>query len=272
MPYDLWQAMTPSKETIPTFISSLVFYSSRYCVLVGAVFALAAAKVGRPSSSNKLPVSSKQIQREIGTSALTIFIFAVVNAILIGYGVGKYTLVYDHIETHGWLWFWFSIPALFVLHDTIFYWTHRLFHTRFLYRHTHLEHHLSVHATALASYRFSPAEAMTEALQVWAIAFMIPVHPWAFLIFQTVATVHIAYAHCGREIPGASWRSHWLLRWINSSTAHSTHHNSPRYNYGLYFLFWDEIAGTINSESKRTEQYFDSPSRDIERPDFVVAD
>ena len=41
-------------------------------------------------------------------------------------------------------------------------------------------------------------EAVGEALIVTAIIYLVPVHPLAFVIFQTISTAYNVYGHCGR--------------------------------------------------------------------------
>ena len=105
-------------------------------------------------------------------------------------------------------------------------------------------HHRSLYPTSFAAYSFHPSEALAEALIVTAIIFVLPVHPLAFLIFQTISTAYNVYGHCGREFYPAGTASHWLGRWLNTAGAHAAHHVHNRGNYGLYFLFWDRLMGS----------------------------
>jgi len=143
-------------------------------------------------------------------------------------------------------WFWLSIVVMLLLHDTMFYWMHRAMHSRLLFTFMHKAHHLSVHPTAFAAYSFHPSEAFCEALIVTVIVFMIPVHPFAFLLFQTISTAYNVYGHCGREFYPIGTASHWLGRWLNTSTAHASHHFKGCNNYGLYFMFWDRMMKTAD--------------------------
>ncbi|HEY5993489.1 MAG TPA: sterol desaturase family protein [Gallionellaceae bacterium] len=86
---------------------------------------------------------------------------------------------------------------------------------------------------------------------VVAILYLMSVHPLAFLIFQTLSTAYNVYGHCGREFYPKGMASHWLGRWVNTSTAHEEHHARGRYNYGLYFLFWDRMMGTVDPACKQ---------------------
>ena len=151
-----------------TFWGSLSFYATRYAFLAGIVFLLR----GTPVLSIKCEPKSElftlnQVLREIFTSLRTILIFSCVNALINGSSIGRHTLVYTDIHAYSYWWFVLSIPCLLVLYDTFFYWLHRLTHTPRLYRLIHMEHHLSVHATPFATFRFSCPEAALEAALVW---------------------------------------------------------------------------------------------------------
>ena len=49
---------------------------------------------------------------------------------------------------------------------------------------------------------------MGEALIVTAIIYLVPVHPLAFVIFQTISTAYNVYGHCGREFWPRGMASH----------------------------------------------------------------
>ena len=42
-----------------------------------------------------------------------------------------------------------------------------------------------------------------------------------------------------------------LLRYVTTTTHHDLHHSSGRYNYGLYFTWWDRWMGTEHPEYVR---------------------
>ena len=56
-----------------------------------------------------------------------------------------------------------SIGIAIVVHDTWFYWTHRLMHHRRLFKLFHRVHHESTNPTPWAAYCFAPLEAMAQA-------------------------------------------------------------------------------------------------------------
>jgi hypothetical protein len=130
------------------------------------------------------------------------------------------------------------------MHDTYFYWTHRLMHHRRLYRLFHHTHHLSTCPTPWAAYAFSPAEALVQASIGPVIVLTIPVHPTAFAAFMVWQITFNVLGHCGYELLPP-----WFLRtpagWVfNSVTHHALHHEKFRANFGLYFNIWDRLMGT----------------------------
>lgn len=229
----------------------MLVYGVRYLVMAGALYLVARPTAGggwgRVHSSAPVAFNARRhVRRELLYSLLTVLIFGAVIAGLGGWGVIRSSLVYYRLNSYPAWWFWLSIVVMLVLHDTFFYWLHRAMHSPRLFGVMHRVHHQSVHPTAFAAYSFHPTEAVAEALIITAIVFIIPVHPLAFLIFQSISTAYNVYGHCGREFYPRGMASHWLGRWINTSTAHAAHHARGRYNYGLYFMLWDRWMNTTD--------------------------
>ena len=247
---DLLAAITPPHPVMAPVLYTLLFYGLRYFLFAGLSFLVAhpahARGVGRAHAA--VPASfdtALHVRRELFYSVLTVGVFAGVNAVLYGYGFIHASLIYYQFVAYPAWWFVLSIVLMLVLHDTLFYWLHRAMHTPRLYRATHDVHHRSIYPTAFAAYSFHPWEALGEALIVTVIIYVMPVHPLAFLIFQTISTAYNVYGHCGRELYPRGMHAHWLGRWINTSTLHAGHHLNRRGNYGLYFTFWDRAMGTL---------------------------
>lgn len=239
----------------PAFLFMCV-YGGRYLVM-----ALMASLFARPAADgrgwgrvhNNAPQafdSRRHIGRELKYSFFTVLIFGMVIATLLSTGLMGSSQLYYQLDRYPAWWFGLSIVLMLLLHDTFFYWTHRAMHWRKLFAVMHKVHHQSVHPTAFAAYSFHPTEALAEALIVTVIIFIMPVHPLAFFVFQTLSTAYNVYGHCGREFYPPGMPSHRWGRWINTSTAHAAHHGKGRHNYGLYFLFWDRLMGTIDPQYK----------------------
>lgn len=191
----------------------------------------------------KLP-TLKDYGRDVFFSMLSIAIFATIS-LLTFFALDDYTNTYDHISQYGWVYYFFTWAWMFVVHDTYFYWMHRLMHHPKLFKKVHLVHHKSTNPTPWTAYAFHPLEATLEALIVPLLAFTLPVHGAAigsFFLFQIMYNV---YGHLGFELYPKNFHKTWIGRWINTSVAHNQHHKKFRGNYGLYFLFWDRMMGTM---------------------------
>jgi sterol desaturase/sphingolipid hydroxylase (fatty acid hydroxylase superfamily) len=124
------------------------------------------------------------VRREIVCSLRSITIFGLVILAVVAAARTGRTRLYGRVEDYGWGWFVASIGVMVVLHDTYFYWTHRLLHHRLLYRLVHRTHHLSTSPTPWTAYAFSPAEALIQAGIGPLIVFSLPTHPAAFAAFM----------------------------------------------------------------------------------------
>ena len=197
---------------------------------------------------------TKQILREVKYSFFTILIFGVVVLMVIWASLHGLTRVYVPIDKYGYVYYVFSIAAMVALHDTYFYWTHRLMHWKPLFKHVHKTHHLSTNPTPFAAYAFHPVEAVVEIGIIPLIAFTIPYHPSTMTIFSVYSLLLNVSGHLGYELFPKGFASHKLFKWHNTSTHHNMHHRLVKCNYGLYFNVWDRL---MNTNHAHYEQSFD---------------
>ena len=198
--------------------------------------------------------------RDIFYSIISVTIFATV-ALITFYYLRDFTNRYDEIEEYGWVYYIFTWVWMFFIHDTYFYWMHRMMHLPKLFKHVHLIHHKSTNPSPWTAYAFHPFEAVLEAMIMPILAFGIPVHKYAigsFLLFQIMYNV---YGHLGFEIYPKNFHKTWIGRWINTSVAHNLHHKRFRGNYSLYFLFWDRMMGTMRDDYDNTYEETTEPKR-----------
>jgi sterol desaturase/sphingolipid hydroxylase (fatty acid hydroxylase superfamily) len=202
----------------------------------------------------RFPASS-EVRRELGYSLLTLVIFGMVGAGTIAASRAGYTQMYWKIPAHGGGWFFGSVACAIVLHDTYFYWTHRMMHLRRLFPIFHRVHHLSTNPSPWAAYSFAPAEAVVEAGIFPVVAMAMPIHPAAFGLVMLWQIVFNVAGHTGFEFH-PRWLMNTPLRFIlNTPTNHVMHHEKMRGNYGLYFNVWDRLMGTnhLDYESRFRE-------------------
>ena len=228
---------------------------SRYFMVAGLAFLLFYVVLRKSIQSKKIqqrfPASADYF-REIGYSVLTILIFALVPLLFLKHPLlAPHTNIYRNISDHGWLWFISAFIIMFIMHDTYFYWTHRLMHHPALFRYFHLVHHRSVNPSPWAAYAFHPLEAIIEVGIFVIFLFTIPIHKLHFFIFFFLSITYNVYGHLGWELYPKGFSQHWLGKWINTSVSHNQHHQFFKGNYGLYFLFWDRIMGTLRTDYEK---------------------
>ncbi len=185
-----------------------------------------------------------QILLEIRHSLATIFIFALIGGLLYFFHQQGWTRLYLNIEERGWPYLFFSALLLILLHDTYFYWMHRLVHRPRWFNWVHAVHHLSRNPTPWAALCFHPLEALLELAVVPVAVFVLPLHPLALGLFGVWALVWNVVGHLGFELFPSGFTRHPVFRWFNTSTHHNLHHRYGRCNYGLYFNFWDTLLQT----------------------------
>lgn len=188
--------------------------------------------------------AGRDIAREIGLSISTVLIYGVVGALTVWAWRRGWTQMYLDIGQHGWAWFWCSVGLTILLHDTYFYWTHRLMHHPRLFRWFHRGHHLSTNPSPWAAYAFDPLEAFVQAGIFPLAVTLMPVHPLAFLLFMLWQITFNVIGHTGYEIWPRWLMDSWLGKVLNTPTNHVMHHEHFRGNYGIYFNVWDRLMGT----------------------------
>lgn len=229
------------------FLIAGAFYVTFYLILKGSKY------LSKLQYKTPLP---KVLFREILNSAATIIIFSAMAALVFGVFPHQ-TKMYFQMEEKSLFYFILTFPLMFLIHDTYFYWIHRLMHLPFLFKYVHLVHHKSTNPTPWTSYSFHLAEALLEAAILPIIAFTLPVHKSALILFFLLQFIYNVYGHLGYELYPKGFQRTWIGRWINTSTAHNMHHKYFDGNYGLYFLFWDRMMGTLD---QRYDDFFNQRS------------
>jgi sterol desaturase/sphingolipid hydroxylase (fatty acid hydroxylase superfamily) len=223
----------------------------RYFVLAGIPFLVFYFFFTPYFAKSKIQVKkavSKDFVREILHSLQSTAVFALIAYIILHTPLKHYTLVYDHLTDYPGWWVGASLALSLVIHDTYFYWMHRLLHHKRLFRLTHLLHHKSTNPSPWTSYSFSFIEAFTEGAVLLVIVCLIPMHTLTIVLFAVVGFVINVYGHLGYEIAPRWLRHSFLFELINTSVHHNIHHRKFNGNYGLYFRVWDRLLKTENPD------------------------
>jgi sterol desaturase/sphingolipid hydroxylase (fatty acid hydroxylase superfamily) len=94
----------------------------------------------------------------------------------------------------------FCVFLLDLSHDAWFYWTHRLLHTKLLYRKVHYEHHLSRAPTPFTGYSFHVLEAALVFANEILVCYCLPLHLSLHRVYHLLTgAVHQA-GHAGYEL------------------------------------------------------------------------
>ncbi|HEX7638532.1 MAG TPA: sterol desaturase family protein [Burkholderiaceae bacterium] len=190
----------------------------------------------------------RDLRRELAYSLSSLCVFAALGAGVMALVVTGHAEIYARPDRHGRPWLWASLPLLILWHDTYFYWTHRLLHTRWLFRRVHGVHHRSRHPSPWAAYAFHPVEALVNGLVTPLALLVVPVNGlvlFAFSLHQVLRNVH---GHAAVETLPRGFARHPVGRQFTTTTHHHLHHETARGNYGLWFTWWDRICGTERPE------------------------
>ena len=234
--FDLFLAVWPTILAL-----DLARYLIAAGLLTGVLSAFAAPLAGRRIQLRL--ATSKDRQREISYSLITVLIFSLVGfCVFVGSQHGIFRIYSGELPGAGRVLLEFT--AFVLLHDTYFYWAHRGMHTPWLFRCMHRVHHRSRTPTPWAAYAFAPPEALLEAAIMPVAALLIPMHEVTAFLFVTHMIVRNVIGHAGVELFPRWWLQAPLLRFVTTTTHHDLHHSQSAYNFGLYFTWWDRWMNT----------------------------
>ncbi len=186
-----------------------------------------------------------QMVREMRWSMMSALIYGVPAGIVAwGWDTRGWTLIYREWSDYP-LWYApLSVLLYLAAHDTWFYWTHRWMHRPRAFRIAHAVHHASRPPTAWAAMSFHPVEALTGAVVIPLLVFVIPIHVAMLGIVLMIMTVMGVTNHMGWEMFPRRLVHSRLGKWVITASHHELHHQRYTCNYGLYFRFWDRICKT----------------------------
>lgn len=215
----------------------------------------------------RLAGQGPQIRREIGWSLASAAIYGVPAGIVAwGWQNRGWTQIYTDGPAHSLWWMPLSVLAFLLLHDTWFYWTHRLMHRPWWFKAMHAVHHDSRPPTAWAAMSFHPWEAVSGAVVVPLLVFLIPIHVAMLGLVLAIMTLMGVTNHMGWELFPRQLVHGKFGQWLITASHHELHHQKYRCNYGLFFRHWDRLCGTDEGLGKF------APPRRARRTDGAGAD
>ncbi len=210
-------------------------------LLTSGMFAWLTDRV-RPGLYNGM---KPQIGREIRWSLYSAAIYGIPTGVVAwGWQNHGWTEVYTDWSAYPLWYLPVSVIAYLFAHDTWFYWTHRWMHQPRWFRIAHAVHHDSRPPTAWAAMSFHPIEALTGAIVIPVLVFVIPIHAAMLGLVLGIMTLMGVTNHMGWEL-FPRWLVHGPLgKGLITASHHQHHHARYTCNYGLYFRFWDRLCGT----------------------------
>lgn len=238
-----------------TFVVFFAIIGGRYFLVSGLFYlifyAWFPAKFKQRKISKKA-YSRRQFSREITRSLTTALIFAFIGTIMILLWKKGYTAIYTDINAYGWWWLPVSLMISLLLDETYYYWAHRLLHKPKLFRLIHKVHHQSNITSPWTAFSFHPFEGLLLSVSLPVILMIIPMHPVVILLQLTIMTFSSVINHLDIEIYPARFHKHVAGKWLIGATHHGLHHKQFKYNFGLYFTFWDKWKKTESPLFKET--------------------
>lgn len=186
----------------------------------------------------------KDFIREMMHSVVSSLILSGEAALVLFSPLRRHTLLYAHLTDHPLWWIPLGLVISLIIHDTYFYWMHRIMHHHRIFQYVHLVHHESANPSPWTSYSFHTLEAIAEGAIVILLAFILPMHPLTVFLFTLTSFTINVYGHLGYELMPKGLRRSWLFGVINTSVYHNLHHRKFKGNYSLYFRHWDRWMGT----------------------------
>ena len=130
-----------------------------------------------------------------------------------------------------------------IIFDALFYWIHRLFHTPWLYKKLHQQHHEFKTVVSITSIYSHPLDFLISTLLPTMIAFSILGKLHAITASYWIVNLSITniLSHTGYEL---SWYPWGVFPFGNNIDFHDFHHSAIVGNYGIFSSFWDIVCGT----------------------------
>lgn len=229
----------------------ITFDIMKYFIVAGSFYIVCYILYRKSLESAKIQkkkILAIDIKREIRNSVQASLVMSTLVFITLDTRLVKYTKLYKDIDDYSIGWLLLSVLLGLFIHDTYFYWLHRLLHHKKIFKYSHVVHHQSNNPTPFASYSFHFIEAIGEGLIIPVILFIVPFHLVSLYCFIVLGFIINVYGHLGYELAPGWFRTSFLFHVLNTSVYHNLHHSKFHGNFGLYFRFWDKIMGTENPD------------------------
>jgi Delta7-sterol 5-desaturase len=241
-------------------IATLVVFAiviGRYFLIAGLFYSV--FYKWYPNKWHKRKISHRgykegQFKKEVGWSILTASIFAITGAFMGLFWQRGLTRLYADIHGYPLWWLPLSLMVALIVHETYYYWLHRWMHHPTVFRVVHKVHHDSNITSPWTAFSFHPLEGILQALFLPVLLMIMPMNLYVLILHLTIMTISSVINHLDIEVYPKGFHKNIIGKWLIGATHHSLHHKHFKYNYGLYFTFWDKWKKT---ESPVFEELFE---------------
>jgi sterol desaturase/sphingolipid hydroxylase (fatty acid hydroxylase superfamily) len=239
---DFWDPLNFLLLTVVMFL----VVAGRYFLIAG-IFHFVFYVVGKKKWAHRRlgkTTHSRQFYKEVKWSLITSIIFALAGALTTVLWQKGYTKLY--VDVHDYpLWLLpVSLIVSMLIHESYYYWLHRWMHKPQVFKILHKVHHDSNTTSPWTAFSFHPLEGVSQALILPLTILVIPMHMYVLLVQLTLMTFSSVINHLEIEVYPANFHKNRVGKWLIGATHHSLHHKQFRFNYGLYFTFWDKWKKT----------------------------
>ena len=241
-------------------LATLVIFAvviGRYFLIAGlfhGIFHLWFRNSWKDRKINDRAYKPGQFRKEVLWSMATAFLFAIAGSITLVFWQKGWTKVYLDMHDYPVWWLPVSLLVAMLLHETYYYWLHRWMHHPRIFRIVHKVHHDSNITSPWTAFSFHPLEGLLQAVFLPALILFFPMHLYVIILQLTIMTFSSVVNHLDIELYPRNFHKNIMGRWLIGATHHSLHHKQFKYNFGLYFTFWDKWKKT---ESPLFEKLFE---------------
>ncbi|MFZ9388548.1 MAG: sterol desaturase family protein [Chitinophagaceae bacterium] len=231
-------------------LATLIVYAvvvGRYFLISGlfyAAFYIWFPEKWKPRKINSREYPAGQFRKEIIRSNITSILFGLSGALLLWLWQKGYARIYMDPLAFPWWWLPLSLFTALVLQETYYYWLHRWMHIPGIYRVVHKWHHDSHIASPWTAFSFHPLEGLIQAVFLPLVLLFLPMNVWVLVLMLFIMSFSSVINHLDIEIYPSWFARVPFMRTLIGATHHSLHHKQFKYNYGLYFTWWDNWLHT----------------------------
>jgi len=145
-----------------------------------------------------------------------------------------------------------------MMEDLTFHFSHRMLHTRYLYRYIHKIHHEHKITVTMAAQHAHPLEFIFGNLLPAAMGPLIlkeRMHVLTAITWFSLRYIESAEGHSGYEF---SWSPFRVLPFGSDFAYHAYHHSHNIGNYSSFFTIWDTVLGSNKVYYEYLRERFES--------------